>query len=218
MTRTTITLHLDGPDLEVERAQHSILQAVAACTGNPPFDPYGACQVTIEPHAAEMEPVLSRLSTEFARPVSTYAFSVEQYVPDRKISIKLMREGLYYLSQVSQFTTTEILGVSHLGPARRDALIELMAEQGIKPLEEPLELSRRDWAGMPARALKLVSTHHITQAKGIMSLLPSKIRLGEFVGWTQANARGHAAHLGIADGEMQLIEAVLAVREVLGLT
>ncbi len=218
MTRTTITLHLDGPDLEVERAQHSILQAVAACTGNPPFDPFGSCQVTIEPCDPTTDPMLPRLSGDFVCPVPTYKFSVEQCITDRKISIKLMREGLYYLSQVSQFTATEILGVSHLGPARRDALIELMADYDIQPLPEPLELSRRDWAGMPARALKLVSTHHIPHARGIMSLLPSKVRLGEFVGWTQANARGQAAHLGIADGETQLIEAVLAVREVLGLT
>lgn len=218
MTRATITLHIDGDDDSIEDARRNLLQAVAACTGNPPFDPYGACQVTIEPDTPVMEPMLPRLSAEFARPVSTYNFPVEQCVANRRISVKLMREGLYYLSQVSQFTATELLGVSHLGAVRRNELISVMASYDIHLLPEPLELSRRDWAGMPVRVLRLVSTLHIPYAQGIMRLLPSKIRLGEFVGWTQANARGHAAHLGIADGETQLIEAVLAVREALGLT
>lgn len=156
MATTKMHLEFVGPDDLTEDLAQAITKRVQELFGNSNYS-------GIESHSLTVvhDRILTLPEPDQAdkAPRGELRHAVSRAIANPRIHSLLEANGLYWLTQLSQFTESELLHISQFGPAKLNPTRAAMHAAGLDFLAKPISLRERSFDIIPVCMLRYLDTH-----------------------------------------------------------
>lgn len=179
MATTKIHLEFVGPDDLTEDLAQAIIKRVQELFGSSNYS-------GIESHSLSVlhDRVLTLPEPDQAdkAPQGELRHAVRRAIANPRIHGLLEQNGLYWLTQLAQFTESELLHIEQFGPAKLNPTRAAMHAAGLDFLAKPIPLRERSYDIIPVCMLRRLDAHKHSNCYAFASRIMVKpdLMVGEF--------------------------------------
>lgn len=179
MATTKMHLEFVGPDDLTEDLAQAITRRAQELFGSSSYSGIEWHSLTVVHDRVLTLPEPGRQSKA---PEGELRHAVRRAIANPRIHNLLEQNGLYWLTQLAQFTESELMHIDQFGPAKLNPTRAAMHAAGLDFLPKPIPLRERDFDIIPVCMLRKLDTHKHSNCFAFASTIMVKhdLMVGEF--------------------------------------